>query len=83
VSTAEVQAFYNAVGLLLLALFFQKSLHICSSALGVSTETVDNSSGYLSRSVLQIDPASHSYVMRCGIKALKPHNTLRGLKNRP
>ena len=61
----------------------QNLIHICSSALNVSTYGVEKSSGYLSRSVLQIDTASViSPAMRCGSKALKLHNTLRCLGNR-
>ena len=60
----------------------QNPFHTCSSALNVSTEAVEKSSGYFSRSVLQIDPATVlSSTMRCGSKALKLHNTLRCLRN--
>jgi hypothetical protein len=66
VSAAEDQAFHKAVGSFLLAFFAQNLFHVCSSALNVSTEAVEKSSGYLFRSVLQIDPASVlSSEMRC------------------
>ena len=60
----------------------QNLFHICSVALNTFTKAVEKSSVYLTRSVLHIDPASVlSFVMRCGSKALKLHNTLRCLRN--